>query len=331
VTGPNSGHTGPHAGAHAAPDTDPHTGPTTTEGWPKGVKAGQGQSQGSSRSPRHTSRGDEGERPTTGIESQTLSAAAERRWSTRDRNTNAVSVTSVPRQLAPEPVRSSADDGVGDLESVPFWAKTVRLTERWTISEKVNGTHVIVVIEPASAGPLNRPGVSFTKGPAGEQVTVRAASRTRWLVTESEAASGVGRDNFGFAAWVELHATELAALGPGAHHGEWYGAGIGHGYGLTERCLGLFDTARWQRGLPEGVPDGLGLVPVLADCEGSKLNATIARCLRGLARNGSRLVAGAAAEGVIARSAADPRLALKAYIEDSGKEAVQNRRRLHVA
>lgn len=326
-----TGHTDPHPGAHADPNTGPHAALTRGEGRRRAVLAGQTPYISVCDSPRYTSRGDEGDRSTTGIESQARSAAAERRWSTRDRNTNAVSVTPVPRQLAPEPVRFSADVGEGGFESVPFWAKTVRLTERWTISEKVNGTHVIVVIEPASAGRGDRPGVSLTKGPAGEQETVRAASRTRWLVTESEAASGVGKDNFGFAAWVALHAAELAALGPGAHHGEWYGAGIGHGYGLTERCLALFDTARWQRGLPDGVPEELGLVPVLADCEGSKLNATITRCLRSLARNGSRLVAGTVAEGVIARSAADPRLALKAYIEDSGKEAVQSRRGLHAA
>lgn len=197
---------------------------------------------------------------------------------------------------------------------MPRWPKTIRLSEQWTVTEKIDGTHVTVVIEPATTGPAGQPGISLAEGPAGGPVTVRAASRTRWLVTASEAAVGIGRDNFGFAAWVAVHAAGLAALGPGTHHGEWYGAGIGHGYGLTERRLALFDTARWQRGLPDGVPEGLELVPVLADCEGSKLNATITWCLRSLARNGSRLVARAAAEGVIARSAADTRLALKAYV-----------------
>ncbi|MEU5875001.1 hypothetical protein AB0A73_25990 [Glycomyces sp. NPDC047369] len=187
------------------------------------------------------------------------------------------------------------------------------------MTEKIDGTHVIVVIEPASASQGDLPGVNLAAGPAGEPVTVRAASRTRWLVPESEAVAGIGRDNFGFAAWVALHAGELAVLGPGAHHGEWYGVGIGHGYGLTVRRLALFDTARWRRGVPEGVPERLGLVPVLADCEGSKLNATIARCLWGLTRNGSQLVAGAAAEGVIARSAADPRLALKSYVTNASE------------
>jgi hypothetical protein len=190
------------------------------------------------------------------------------------------------------------------------------------VTEKIDGTHAIIVIETASAEQRERPGVSLAEGPGGQLVTVRAASRTRWLVTESEAATGVGRDNFAFAAWVALHATELPVLGPGAHHGEWYGAGIGHGYGLTERRFVLFDTARWRpKRVPDGVPEELDLVPVLAKCEGSKLNSTIARCLRQLVRDGSRLVAGAAAEGVIARSAPNPRLALKAYISvDSAQQ-----------
>jgi hypothetical protein len=147
----------------------------------------------------------------------------------------------------------------------------------------------------------------------------------------TEAATGRGRDNFGFAEWVAFHAAELAMLGPGAHHGEWYGEGIRCGYGLTERRFALFDTARWQRELPEGMPEGLGRVPVLAECEGGKLNVTVTKCLARLARQGSDLVAGAAAEGVITQSAADPRLALKAYVDASAQVVVQNRRGLRAA
>lgn len=215
---------------------------------------------------------------------------------------------------------------------MPRWPKTVRLTERWTITEKVDGVHAIVVIAPVEAGTTTaQPGVSLTEGPAGQPVTVRAASRTRWLVPESEAATGVGRDNFGFAAWVAAHAAGLAMLGPGAHHGEWYGPGIGSGYGLAERRFALFDTDRWRRGLPKAAPDGVAVVPVLAECDGTELNTAIQECLANLKQHGSRLVAGAAAEGVIARSAADPRLALKAYVDAGAKMPVQSRRGLQAA
>jgi len=197
-----------------------------------------------------------------------------------------------------------------------LWPKIIRLTERWVITEKIDGTHAILVIRHASAEDTAQPGVTVAAGPGGRTVTVRAASRTRWLVPEHEARQGDGRDNFGFAAWVAAHATELALLGPGDHHGEWYGAGIGREYGLTERRFALFGAARWQRGLPDGVPEELGLVPVLAECEGAKLNAAITRALARLAKHGSHLVPGAAAEGVIASSTADTRLALKAYVAD---------------
>ncbi|WP_158630412.1 RNA ligase family protein [Glycomyces terrestris] len=226
---------------------------------------------------------------------------------------------------------STAADFSEDPE-VPIWPRLIRLAERWTIAEKVDGTHAVIVIQPAEPESHAGPGVSVVRCPDGRRVRIRAASRTHWLVPETDARDGIGRDNFGFATWVAAHAGELAALGPGRHHGEWYGAGIGRGYGLTERRFALFDTARWKPNtVPDGVPEELGLVPVLAECEGPKLNATIARCLRGLMQHGSRLVAGAAAKGVIARSAADPRLALKAYIENSGKEAVQRQRGHHAA
>lgn len=200
----------------------------------------------------------------------------------------------------------------GEGSAVPLWPKTIRLSERWTVTEKVDGTHAIVVVRAASVETEAVPGAAVAVGPGG-QVVVRAASRTRWLVPEHHARQGDGRDNFGFAAWVAAHAAELAVLGPGDHHGEWYGQGIGRGYGLTERRFALFDTARWQRGLPDGVPEELGLVPVLAECEGGKLNAAVTRCLARLEKHGSQLVSGAAAEGVVASSAANARLALKAY------------------
>ena len=36
-------------------------------------------------------------------------------------------------------------------------------------------------------------------------------------------------------------------LGPGRHYGEWWGSGIGRGYGLTkgEKRFSLFNVSRW--------------------------------------------------------------------------------------
>ncbi|WP_194201831.1 RNA ligase family protein [Glycomyces albidus] len=206
-----------------------------------------------------------------------------------------------------------SSDAASGAALVPVWPKIIRLTERWVITEKIDGTHAILVIRHAGAERTAEPGGMVAAGPGGRPVTVRAASRTRWLVPEHLAREGDGRDNFGFAAWVAAHAADLAALGPGDHHGEWYGQGIGRGYELTSRRFALFDTTRWQRGLPEGVPEELDLVPVPAECEGVKLNATVTRCLARLEKHGSQLVPGAAAEGIIASSTTDTRLALKAY------------------
>jgi len=214
------------------------------------------------------------------------------------------------------PCPESSTTALNESPVVPVWPRLIRLIERWTITESIDGTHAVIVIDPAGPASRNEPGVSIARRPDGQHLRVRAASRTRWLVTESDARDGCGRDNFGFATWVAEHAAELAVLGPGAHHGEWYGAGIGSGYGLAGRRFALLDTVRWKPNkLPDGVPRELDLVPVLSECEGSELNATIAWCLDQLSREGSRLVAGAAAEGVIARSAADPRLALKAFLD----------------
>jgi hypothetical protein len=73
---------------------------------------------------------------------------------------------------------------------------------------------------------------------------------------------GKDTDNFGFAAWVRDNEPMLRRLGPGRHYGEWWGQGIGRGYGLTEKRLSLFNTGRWARdGLPEGVP--CSVVPII--------------------------------------------------------------------
>lgn len=103
-----------------------------------------------------------------------------------------------------------------DTEFTPF-PKIARLSREVIVSEKIDGTNAQVFI--------------------GEDGTVLAGSRTRWITREN--------DNFGFAAWVEEHRDELLGLGPGRHFGEWWGKGIQRGYGLEGRRFSLFNTVRW--------------------------------------------------------------------------------------
>lgn len=98
--------------------------------------------------------------------------------------------------------------------------KISRLNREVVVTEKIDGTNALVWV--------------------GEDGSVRAGSRTRWITPES--------DNFGFAAWVRDHVDELRALGPGYHYGEWWGSGIQRGYGLTngEKRFSLFNVGRWE-------------------------------------------------------------------------------------
>lgn len=123
------------------------------------------------------------------------------------------------------------------------WPKIARLNRDIIITEKIDGTNAAI-------------GVTAD----GE---VYAQSRTRIITPEA--------DNFGFARWVEANKVALAtALGVGLHFGEWWGAGIQRGYGLTEKRFSLFNTARfgylsdpeYLRSMPH-VP--LSVVPVLYD------------------------------------------------------------------
>ena len=97
------------------------------------------------------------------------------------------------------------------------FAKIARLSRMMTITEKIDGTNAQIYI-----------------GEGGEFLT---GSRTRWITPED--------DNFGFSRWAHEHKTELLALGPGRHYGEWWGAGIQRKYGLTEKRWSLFNTAKW--------------------------------------------------------------------------------------
>ena len=123
-----------------------------------------------------------------------------------------------------------------DIEFVPF-PKIARLNREVVITEKIDGTNAQVWVSE-------------------DCQTVRAGSRTRWITPED--------DNFGFAKWVAEHEAELRGLGPGAHFGEWWGAGIQRRYGLTEKRFSLFNVHRWSDGSETPRPACCHVVPVLA-------------------------------------------------------------------
>lgn len=120
------------------------------------------------------------------------------------------------------------------------FAKIPRLrTCALVVTEKIDGTNAQIYISEDPEFP------------------VLAASRNRWITP------GKGTDNYAFAEWVAKNEAALRRLGPGRHFGEWWGVGIGRGYGLSERRWSLFDAGRWTGKLPEGLPANVGVVPVL--------------------------------------------------------------------
>jgi hypothetical protein len=110
--------------------------------------------------------------------------------------------------------------------------KIPRLHREVIVTEKIDGTNGQVWVSEDGA-------------------EIKAGSRNRWITPED--------DNFGFAAWVQKNRDELLQLGPGRHYGEWWGAGVGRRYGLTEKRFSLFNVNRWG----EQRPACCHVVPVL--------------------------------------------------------------------
>lgn len=117
---------------------------------------------------------------------------------------------------------------------VPF-PKLARLNRGVLVTEKMDGTNASIHIDQDGG--------------------IRAGSRTRWITPED--------DNFGFAAWVRDNERALVlGLGPGAHFGEWWGAGIQRRYDQATRRFSLFNAHRWGA-LGEPPPSCCEVVPVL--------------------------------------------------------------------
>lgn len=82
------------------------------------------------------------------------------------------------------------------------------------ITEKIDGTNAQIVVPEDPTEPL------------------LVGSRNRVITP------GKSTDNYGFAEWVSQH-PELRLLGHGTHYGEWWGVGIGRGYGQLDAFLNM--------------------------------------------------------------------------------------------
>ncbi len=138
--------------------------------------------------------------------------------------------------------------------------KIARLSRNCVITEKIDGTNGCIGI--------------------AEDGSIFIGSRSRWITPAD--------DNYGFAKWVHEHLGELAALGPGRHFGEWWGAGIQRRYAQTEKRFSLFNAGRWTAENPP--PDCCSVVPVLY--EGIFTSTAADEALEWLRANGSKAAPG---------------------------------------
>lgn len=104
-----------------------------------------------------------------------------------------------------------------DTQFVGF-PKIPRLSRDIVVSEKIDGTYGQIFWDETGTLML-------------------VGSKNRWITTLD--------DNHGFARWVSDNMEELKKLGPGRHHGEWWGQGIQRNYGLKEKRFSLFNVTRW--------------------------------------------------------------------------------------
>lgn len=185
------------------------------------------------------------------------------------------------------------------MQSLEFkaWPKIPRLNRDIIITEKIDGTNAAVIVQRVTDETDNLDLLDLAEQgtivDVCDQTFVVAAQSRKRLITPTD-------DNFGFAAWVWRNAEALAsALGEGYHYGEWWGAGIQRGYGLTHaKSFALFNVKRYG----EINFNAFGLhnvssVPVLY--EGPFHTETIRNVLIGLRRSGSYMVDNQPAEGIV--------------------------------
>jgi hypothetical protein len=171
----------------------------------------------------------------------------------------------------------------------PFepYGKTPRWRSQVVVTEKIDGSNCFILV------------------PEDPTLPVAVGSRNRWITP------GKSTDNFGFAGWVRDNEERLRRLGPGKHYGEWWGVGIGRGYGLQERRWSLFQATRWAdeevwKGLD--LPANVHRVPILTRRELDPRRGVedpIREAIEKLENEGSQAVPGyMKPEGVIVAMAA---------------------------
>ena len=139
------------------------------------------------------------------------------------------------------------EDTMTDNKFVEF-PKISRFSREILVTEKIDGTNACIFI--------------------GEDSEFLTGSRKRWITPEN--------DNHGFSRWAHEHKEELMTLGHGRHFGEFWGNGIGRGYGLTkgEKRFSLFNVVRWcefgfkPQQIPCGDPRRAKMQDVLPPCVG---------------------------------------------------------------
>lgn len=181
--------------------------------------------------------------------------------------------------------------------------KIPRLNKECTITEKIDGSNVVVVVldnkwineykyngcpdsvcSPCYAD-RNEEVFRFISDYClyeKDGTYVFAGSRQRWL------KPGKQNDNFGFAGWVQTNAEQLINLGVGYHYGEWYGNGIQRRYGLDHKRFALFNTYKWTDNPDK--PECCDVVPVLY--KGTFDTEVVKVYLKSLIYEGSRMVKG---------------------------------------
>lgn len=123
-------------------------------------------------------------------------------------------------------------NSMNELHEFRSFSKIPRLNREIIITEKVDGTNACVYIH--------------------EDGTFKTGSRNGWITPEA--------DNFGFSKWAHANKEGLiSTLGPGRHFGEWYGAGINIGYGLSEKRFMLFNHEKYS----VNTINGVSYVPVI--------------------------------------------------------------------
>ncbi len=153
--------------------------------------------------------------------------------------------------------------------------KIARLNREMIITEKLDGTNAQVYIDHQINDPGGIPWIAVK-----DDMFMAAGSRNRWVQSKK------GEDNHGWAAWVLENKDSLWDLGPGRHYGEFYGKGIGRGYGLDEKRWALFNVSRWCLDWP----DCCEVVPTL--CRGPFQTHAIDATLKCLKTRGSVAVDG---------------------------------------